>query len=247
MKKIYIAFANQKGGCGKSTLCALFANYLTERGKLVFVGDFDTQRTLASVRGLDIKVFQGQTIPYAIKAYELAPSDLKTKEDNEFYILSKLSEMADYADVIILDTPGNLKEYNLVNIYRNVDYLITPFSYDRNTWLSMLRYRAALMVLRNPEGKYKAHFKAFYALNRFDSRIGTVDEHKAWELMDNIVGKEGIRVPPVKYIADIMRYNTLFLTDKQREAVKPCFDAIYDEIFEPKHKKIVDNQKRNER
>ena len=68
MKKIFIAFANQKGGCGKSTLCALFANYLAERGKLVFLGDFDTQRTLASVSELAIKTFQGYTIPYAIQS-----------------------------------------------------------------------------------------------------------------------------------------------------------------------------------
>ena len=246
MKKIFIAFANQKGGCGKSTLCALFANYLAERGKLVFLGDFDTQRTLASVRELDIKTFQGYTIPYAIKAYELAPSNLKTKEDNEWYIESKLDEMAQYADVIILDTPGNLKEYNLVNIFCNVDYLVTPFSYDRNTWMSMLHYRIAIKVLRDPEREYNAHFKAFFVLNRYDSRVGTADEHKTWERMDKVVGKEGIPTPPVKYIADVMRYNTLFLTDKQREAVKTCFDAIYKEIFEKKSPNAVNNQKGNE-
>jgi chromosome partitioning protein len=27
-----IAFANQKGGCGKTTLCTLFADYLSELG-----------------------------------------------------------------------------------------------------------------------------------------------------------------------------------------------------------------------
>lgn len=232
MKNIFIAFSNQKGGCGKSTLCALFANYLSERGKSVFMGDFDMQRTLASVRELDIKTFEGQALPYAIRAYELAPSNLRTKEDNEWYIQSRLKEMEDYADVIILDTPGNIKDFNLINILRNVDYLITPFSYDRNTWLSMLRYRVAIKVLRNPEKNYNAHFEAFFVLNRYDSRVGTADDHKTWEMMDKIVGKEGIPTPPIKYKADIMRYNTLFLTDKQREAVKPCFDAIYAHIFE---------------
>ena len=246
MKKVYIAFANQKGGCGKSTLCALFANYLTERGKVVFVADFDTQRTLASVRELDIKTYQGQSIPYAIKAYELAPSNLKTKEDNEEYIKEKLGEMAEYADVIILDTPGNLKEFNLINIFCNVDYLITPFSYDRNTWMSMLRYRVAIKVLRSPEREYKGYFKAFFVLNRYDSRVGTADDHKTWEMMDKVVGKEGIPTPPVKYKADVMRYNTLFLTDKQREAVKPCFDAIYKEIFEGKNSNAANIQKGND-
>ena len=36
-----ITFANQKGGVGKTTLCALFASYLVSKGHSVAVFDTD--------------------------------------------------------------------------------------------------------------------------------------------------------------------------------------------------------------
>lgn len=43
-----IAFANQKGGVGKSTLCLQMAFYLIEQGKKVLVIDFDPQGNTSS-------------------------------------------------------------------------------------------------------------------------------------------------------------------------------------------------------
>ena len=43
-KNITIAFSNQKGGVGKSTLCAMFANYLKEKNvENVTIMDCDRQ------------------------------------------------------------------------------------------------------------------------------------------------------------------------------------------------------------
>jgi MinD-like ATPase involved in chromosome partitioning or flagellar assembly len=48
-----IAFANQKGGVGKTTLCVLFANYLVAKGKKVIastgLGSTTTPISVASV------------------------------------------------------------------------------------------------------------------------------------------------------------------------------------------------------
>ena len=49
MNKI-IAFANQKGGCGKSTLCLLLANYLAWKKKSVCIIDTDIQQSLVLQR-----------------------------------------------------------------------------------------------------------------------------------------------------------------------------------------------------
>ena len=43
---IIITFANQKGGVGKTTLCAVFANYLVKKGCPVLVVDCDGQQSI---------------------------------------------------------------------------------------------------------------------------------------------------------------------------------------------------------
>lgn len=46
MKNKIIIFSNIKGGVGKTTLCALFASYLAERGCPVIAIDADLQASL---------------------------------------------------------------------------------------------------------------------------------------------------------------------------------------------------------
>ena len=52
-----ILFGNQKGGCGKTTNCIPFANYLVEKGKEVIVLDLDFQRSLSDRRKEDIATY----------------------------------------------------------------------------------------------------------------------------------------------------------------------------------------------
>ena len=46
MKNKIVIFSNIKGGVGKTTLCALFANHLIEHGFPSFVIDADLQASL---------------------------------------------------------------------------------------------------------------------------------------------------------------------------------------------------------
>jgi chromosome partitioning protein len=92
-------------------------------------------------------------------------------------------------------------------------------------------YRKALRILKSPKYEYKAHFEVFFILNKFDSRIGTTEEHAVWADMNKILSGEGLLTPMIKNIAELKRFNTLFLTRKQRETVSPCFDFIYQQIF----------------
>ena len=52
-----IVFGNQKGGCGKTTNCIQFANYLAEIGKDVLVLDLDFQRSLSDRRESDLNTY----------------------------------------------------------------------------------------------------------------------------------------------------------------------------------------------
>ena len=46
MENRIVLFSNIKGGVGKTTLCALFASYLAEKGIPVFAMDADLQASL---------------------------------------------------------------------------------------------------------------------------------------------------------------------------------------------------------
>ena len=52
-KNHFVLFSNIKGGIGKSSLCTLFAHYLTAKGEDVAVIDADIQRTIARQRTRD--------------------------------------------------------------------------------------------------------------------------------------------------------------------------------------------------
>ena len=53
-KNITITWANEKGGVGKTTLCTLFANYLSEKHQgEVCVLDCDRQHSIVDKRKFD--------------------------------------------------------------------------------------------------------------------------------------------------------------------------------------------------
>jgi chromosome partitioning protein len=131
--------------------------------------------------------------------------------------------MPSSVDVVLLDTPGNLDEDNLLSLFQRMDYIITPFAYDRGSWDSLKMYRKALRILKSPKYEYKAHFEVFFILNKFDSRIGTAEEHAVWADMIRFFQGEGLLTPMIKNIAELKRFNTLFLTRKQRETVFTLF------------------------
>jgi chromosome partitioning protein len=65
-----IVFGNQKGGAGKSTLCALLANYLAiEKQVLVLVLDMDSQQSLRNMRERD-EMFHSE-MPYPIETMSI--------------------------------------------------------------------------------------------------------------------------------------------------------------------------------
>ena len=53
-----IAFANQKGGTGKTTCCLSIAGYLAKSGSKVLVVDFDPQASATSGLGIDVMTLQ---------------------------------------------------------------------------------------------------------------------------------------------------------------------------------------------
>ena len=55
-----IVFGNQKGGCGKTTNCIQFANYLAEKGIDSLVLDLDFQQSIADRRKEDLEMYDNE-------------------------------------------------------------------------------------------------------------------------------------------------------------------------------------------
>ena len=124
MKNKIVIFSNIKGGVGKTTLCALFASYLVERGYPVMAIDADLQASLYRHRKREKDVAPEAPIPWNVDLLDTA-----NREQLEL-VMAKLKEVP---GIVLIDCPGNLNDRNLEYIYKSADTAIIPISFDADT------------------------------------------------------------------------------------------------------------------
>ena len=124
MKNKIVIFSNIKGGVGKTTLCALFASYLVERGYPVMAIDADLQASLYRHRKREKDVAPEAPIPWNVDLLDTANREQLER------IMAKLKEVP---GVVLIDCPGNLNDRNLEYIYKSADTAIIPISFDADT------------------------------------------------------------------------------------------------------------------
>ncbi len=144
MSKI-VAFGNQKGGVGKSTVVALAANALSQAPFNInlCVVDCDRQQSLAEARSFDAE--EMDKVPYPI--YGMSVDELQDK----IYDLDK------QYDLIIIDTAGRLDHtasvdnQEITKALMYADYLFIPFragSFNLDASLEYLKVGLKLQELR---------------------------------------------------------------------------------------------------
>lgn len=122
-----ITFANQKGGCGKSTVLLLFAAYLIKmQNRKVFVIDTDKQRTLLRFYEQEKRNFDQE--PF----YEVVYMEYQEAYN---FINSYLQENTIY----LIDTPNQLSIENF-NLLKLSDKIIVPYNYSKSSMLSTLTF-----------------------------------------------------------------------------------------------------------
>ena len=97
MNKI-ILFSNIKGGVGKTTTSAHFAEYLTEKGLSAIAVDADLQASLSRHRERELEADPEQQTPWEIVK-------LNTLDANK--LKSDLKKLRQKDSIIIIDCPGN--------------------------------------------------------------------------------------------------------------------------------------------
>ena len=92
-----ITIANQKGGCGKTSLVCLLSLYWAEKGKTVAIRDLDKQGSS--------EAFLNHIEHPQIREYDENPE----------------------ADFVLVDTPGGIRDRDLKNLILASDLVLIPF------------------------------------------------------------------------------------------------------------------------
>lgn len=209
-----IIFSNIKGGVGKTTLCSLFASYLSEKGIASVVLDADLQQSLYRHRVREEKADPDQKKPWQITA--LDTSDIKS-------VSKIMKQLKKIPGNVLVDCPGNLNDKSLAAIYAAADVAIIPMSFDQDTVDATGIFLKALKAISKTD--------LIFVPNRINDHEGRAEERKQRAQTVNILGLVGTVAPRIKQGVAIKRYSTLYpLEAKQIKMVKESFDEIIKTI-----------------
>lgn len=212
-----IIFSNIKGGVGKTSLCALFASYLAEKGVPVIVFDADLQASLYRHRQREQSVDPETQGAWTVEL-------LNTGDDKA--LKTAIGKMKNVPGVVLIDCPGNLNDRNLEHIYKAADAAVIPISFDADTVDATGIFIKALKTISN------------IGLTFIPNRIN-VSERKSEELRQRaqtteFLGLIGTVTPLVKQNVSIKRYTTLYpLENKQKAIIEPTFKIVMKELGIP--------------
>lgn len=215
-----VVFANQKGGTGKTTICAHFANYLSNDHDIpVQVFDADLQQNLVDQRKDDIAQKIGEP-KYKIEGLSLS-------DRNYVHNLIKFWKKQD--TTVLIDAPGNLTQKGLVEVFLLADFIIVPFHYDLNSIRSTRTFVLAILKLRqlHPE----MHPRIIFFCNKKRQGTSTSEELNAWKLVKKFFTQFGAFVSPIGLHQAIVRYNTIESNKDAKKYTRDCFDSIYKIIY----------------
>lgn len=173
---VYVAFATQKGGAGKTTLTVLVASYLHYvKGYNVAVIDCDfPQHSIAGMRERDLGLatedehYKGMAYEQFTRLGKKAYPIIGSSPEEALADADHLVPQGNY-DFIFFDLPGTVNNKGVLSTLLNIDYIIAPIAADRVVMESTLDYLIALRDQVKAVGK--THIKGTYLLwNMVDGR-----------------------------------------------------------------------------
>jgi len=215
MSKI-ILFSNIKGGVGKTTLCAQFAEYLSMKGVTIVAVDADLQASLSRHREREVEADSEQTVPWGIARLNTLDSKI---------VKTAMNEYKEQDGIVLIDCPGNLNDNNLAIIYAVADFIVIPMTYDVDT----IDATGIFITVIRQQSKAKLVFVP----NRINITEGKAREREMREETISVLGRLGTVTPRIKQSVVIKRYSTLYPLDKyQYAAVEHAFNRIIEIIKE---------------
>lgn len=204
-----IIIGNQKGGCGKSTLTLLLANYLTQVQKIkVHVIDMDYQQSIAQ-KYESAKVLENKA-PYEVIAASL-----------EHYPVIKELLRDTAGEVVLIDLPGKLDDDGLIPIFQSADLVICPFAYDEFSFNSTVLFSVVLKKINEP-------ISIIYVPNRVKANV----RYETQQEVNAQLGKIGMLTAPLPDRIDFQRTNTFMTPLTVVPVIIPVFEQVYEKIQE---------------
>lgn len=187
-----IAFANQKGGVGKTTTAINIGASLAAIEKRVLLIDLDPQGNagtgLGFVRSAHPESVYGvimgtalaadNILTTAVKNLHIMPSsmalagaeiDLLDADNREFRLRDALAPIAEYYDYILLDCPPTLG-YLTINALTAADYVVVPMQCE---FYSLEGVQQLMMTIRAVHDKLNPKLDVLgFLLTMYDRRYG---------------------------------------------------------------------------
>ena len=199
---------------GKTSTCALFAQYLYESGYPVTVLDADIQASLSRHRERELAANPDVTVPWEV-------SNIDTADRQS--LMSSIEEVMKLEGIVLIDMPGTLNAVNLDLLYKVADLAVVPISYDFDTIDATGLFIKVVRKMKD--------IRLVFLPNRINSTENRADEMRQREETVKILGRIGKVTPRIKQSVVIKRYSTISPLDKfQRAAVEHAFDAIIEQL-----------------
>ena len=225
-----LLFSNQKGGVGKSTLAALYANHLANGDenagimprKVQFI-EADMQRSLSSQREEDVAAWGSDNIKYDLDFCYIKDYDTSLQ------LMQQLRQFNEQnPDVtIIIDAPGNITQDYLAPLFIYCDYIVCPYSYQNIVLDSTSGFIRVIEYIKSTRSEMNTQF--IFIPNRVVKGVGINQEIENFQKIEEIFKTKGYLTPRVYNRVDLARFNTAFNTPRQERECEKCF-AFIDNI-----------------
>ena len=192
---IYVAFATQKGGVGKSTLTALVASYLhyVEGVEVAAVDCDSTQHSLNIYREHDLLVTKEN--PYLKKIlhkfysqFQKKPYDiLLTSPADALNVTEEYMQEGNSPKVVFFDITGTINNHDIVNLIANMDYLFVPITTETGEMASSISF--ANNVLNRMMTTGMTNIKEMHLVW---NKIGSREKPRLCEVIDRYIEKLGL-------------------------------------------------------
>ena len=198
-----IAFGNQKGGTGKSTLTILLANYLSlVQKRPVLVLDMDYQRSVFT-RYEESRVLDNPQ-PYEVLEVEL----------NQYPFIYNL--FAEHAEqVVLIDLPGKLDDDALLPVLKTADRFVIPFAYAKFSYQATVLFSYVARGV-NPKAQL------FFVPNRLKRSVN----YQLLEQINSEFGSLGIVTEALSDRVAFQRISTKDIPVELLSWLEPVFHTI---------------------
>lgn len=212
MKKepLFIAFASQKGGVGKTAFTVLTAGILHyRRGYSVAVVDCDApQHSITQMRGRDMERVSGND-SLKVSLYRqheqlkrLAYPIIESDPENAVADFNRYAEERGMEfDIVLFDLPGTLRSVGVIQTVASMHYIFIPLKADNIVMQSSLQFAAVI-----EEELVARQNCALKGIHLFWNMIDKRERKETYESWNKVMQASSLHLMETR-IPDTKRYN----------------------------------------